>query len=56
VAGVAESQACEHRGHHRFVGRGTYGFHCKGATTSGVPVLEFTHPESAVRLHGYGIW
>jgi hypothetical protein len=26
-------------GGHRFFGRGTYGFHCKGVTASGVPLL-----------------
>jgi hypothetical protein len=36
---------------HRFFGRPTYGFHCKGVTASGVPLPELIQP-AAVRLHG----
>src|ERR1700720_3733316 len=31
---------------------GWYGFHCKGVTVSGVPLLEVTQPATAVRLAG----
>ena len=52
---VSKSGSCKRQGRHRFFRRETYGFHCRGITASGVPLLEFSHPESAVRLHGYGI-